>query len=158
MAPHAPHLRHFVLALAVVVAGGLVACGGDDGPDVEVSAPGTGSGGSGDSGGEPSGTGSEGSGSEGGLGRCGEILRAYGTLAATALQGEDAAANAQETLEDLADDFPDALQDDLSVVADAFGAIAEQGVVDGASELTTSEFREANENILGYLRDDCLPG
>ena len=61
-------------------------------------------------------------------------------------------------MEGLADELPDDLQDDLAVVADAFGAIAEQGVVEGGRELATSEFREANENILGYLRDDCLPG
>ena len=42
-------------------------------------------------------------------------------------------------------------------MADAFGA-GRGGIVEGASELTTSEFREANENILGYLQDDCLPG
>jgi hypothetical protein len=149
----APRFRHLALALAVVAAGGLVACG-DDGPDVEIGVPGTGDG----SGGEPGGTGSDGSGGSGGLARCGEILRAYGSLAATAIQGEDAATNAQETLEGLADELPDDLQDDLAVVADAFGAIAEQGVVEGGRELATSEFREANENILGYLRDDCLPG
>ena len=59
--------------------------------------PGTGGSDSGGSGGEPSGTGS--GGGSGGLARCGEILRAYGSLAATAIQGEDAAANAKETLE-----------------------------------------------------------
>jgi hypothetical protein len=148
-----PRLRHLALALAVVAAGGLVACGNDR-PKVEIGVPGTG--GSGDSGSEPSGTGS--GGGSGGLARCGEILRAYGDLAATAIQGEDAAANARDTLEGLADELPEDLQDDLTVVADAFGTIADEGVVQGASALTTSEFREANENILGYLRDDCLPG
>jgi hypothetical protein len=148
-----PRLRHLALALAVVAAGGLVACGNDR-PQVQIGVPGTG--GSGDSGGEPSGTGS--GGGSGGLARCGEILRAYGNLAATAIQGEDAAAKARDTLEGLADELPEDLQDDLTVVADAFGTIAEEGVVQGAAALTTSEFREANENILGYLRDDCLPG
>jgi hypothetical protein len=150
----ATRLRHLALALAVVAAGGLVACGNDR-PEVTIGVPGTGgSGGSGDQGG----AGSDGGGSGGGLARCGEILRAYGDLAATAIQGEDAAVNAQETLEGLADELPEDLQDDLTVVADAFGTIAAEGVVAGASALTTSEFREANENILGYLRDDCLPG
>ena len=135
-----------------------MACG-DDRPDVQIGVPGTGGGGDSGSGGEPGGTGSDGTGSGGGgLARCGEILRAYGNLAATAVQGEDAAANARETLEGLADELPEDLQDDLTVIADAFGTIAEEGVVQGASALTTSEFREANENILGYLQDDCLPG
>jgi hypothetical protein len=155
----APRLRHLALALALIAAGGLVACG-DDRPDVEISVPRTGEteNGSDGSGGEPNGTGSDGNGSGGGLARCGEILRAYGNLAATAIQGEDAAANAQETLEGLADELPEDLQDDLTVIADAFGTIADEGVVQGASALITSKFREANENILGYLRDDCLPG
>jgi hypothetical protein len=151
-------LRHLALVVVVVAAGGLVACGNDR-PKVEIGVPGTGgSGGESGSGGGQGGSGSDGSGSGGGLARCGEILRAYGNLAATAIQGEDAAANARETLEGLADELPADLQDDLTVVADAFGTIADEGVVQGASALTTSEFREANENILGYLRDDCLPG
>jgi hypothetical protein len=147
-------LRHLALALAVVAAGGLVACGNDR-PKVEIGVPGTGGSDSGGSG-EPGGTGS--GGGSGGLARCGEILRAYGSLAATAIQGADAAANARDTLEGLADELPEDLQDDLTVVAEAFGAIADEGVVQGASALATTEFREANENILGYLRDDCLPG
>jgi hypothetical protein len=152
-------LRLLAVALAVV-AGSLVACGNDR-PKVEIGVPGTGGSGESDGSGDgQSGTGS-GSGqadSGGGLARCGEILRAYGSLATTALQGEDAAANARKTLEGLADELPEDLQDDLAVVADAFGQIADEGVVRGASALTTSAFREANENILGYLRDDCLPG
>lgn len=132
-----------------------MACGNDR-PKVEIGVPGTGGSDSGGSGGEPGGTGS--GGGSGGVARCGEILRAYGSLAATAIQGVDAAANARDTLEGLAGELPEDLQDDLTVVADAFGAIAEEGVVQGASALATTEFREANENILGYLRDDCLPG
>ena len=73
-------------------------------------------------------------------------------------RAQDAPAAAQETLDGLSSDLPQDLQDDLAVVGEAFGAIAEDGVVRGASALTTSAFIEANENILGYLRNDCLPG
>jgi hypothetical protein len=74
------------------------------------------------------------------------------------VKGKDAAASAQKALDDLATKLPADLQGDLAVVADAFGQIAAKGVVDGASALTSSEFVTANEHILGYLRDDCLPG
>ena len=45
------------------------------------------------------------------------------------------------------------------VVADAFGAHRLEGRRARARDaLTTHEFMEANKNILGYLRHDCLPG
>ena len=147
--------RPLLLAILLpVAAAGLVACGSDH--SVGVRPPTSGATG----GGEPSGTAGGGgpSATDGGLADCGEILKAYGQLAATAAKGKDAAASAEKTLDDLATKLPADLQDDLAVVADAFGQIASKGVVDGASALTTSEFVKANEHILGYLRDDCLPG
>lgn len=143
----------FALVLPLAAAG-LVACGSDQG-NVGVRPPSSGATG------EPSGTsggGSGASGTDGGLADCGEIFKAYGQLATTAVKGKDAAASAEKTLDDLASKLPADLQGDLAVVADAFGQIAEKGVVDGASALTSSEFVKANEHILGYLRDDCLPG
>jgi hypothetical protein len=143
----------FALVLPLAAAG-LVACGSDHG-SVDVRPPS--SGGTG----EPSDTaagGSGPSGTGGGLADCGEILKAYGQLAATAVKGKDAAASAEKTLDDLATKLPADLKGDLAVVADAFGQIAAKGVVDGASALTSTEFVTANEHILGYLRDDCLPG
>ncbi len=142
-----------LLLVALLVGAVGTSCGDD--PPVEVSPSATG----GSESSEPNGTGgSGGTSGAGGLAECGEILRAYGNLAATALQGQDAAAAAQDTLDGLSSDLPQDLQDDLAVVGEAFGAIAEDGVVRGASALTTSAFIEANENILGYLRNDCLPG
>jgi hypothetical protein len=150
--------RSVLLALLVpLAASGLVACGNDHGR-VSVRPPSSGANG------EPSGTAGGGSGSSGssgvggGLADCGEILKAYGQLAATALKGKEAAASAEKTLDALAAELPADLQDDLAVVADAFGQIAAKGVVEGASALTSSEFVKANEHLLGYLRDDCLPG
>ena len=147
--------RSVLLALLLpLAAAGLVACGSDQG-NVGVRPPSSGVTG------EPSGTaggGSGPSGTDGGLADCGEILKAYGQLATTALKGKDAATSAEKTLDDLATKLPADLQADLAVVADAFGQIAAKGVVDGASALTSSEFVKANEHILGYLRDDCLPG
>jgi hypothetical protein len=129
---------------------GFAACGGSD-SQVTVGPPVAG-GGAGGGGGDGPGT------TDGGLGDCAQILKTYLSLATTALQGKDAAASAEKTLEGIRDDFPSALQADLQVVADAFGDIASKGVVSGARSLTTHEFLEANKNILGYLRHDCLPG
>ena len=149
-----PSARPVVFALILPFAvAGLVACGSDHGSvNVRPSASGAQ--------GEPSGTagGSGPSATDGGLADCGEILKAYGQLAATAVKGKDAAASAEKTLEGLAAKLPADLQGDLAVVAHAFGQIAAKGVVDGASSLTSSDFVTANEHILGYLRDDCLPG
>jgi hypothetical protein len=146
--------RSLVVAVALTAAPlGLAACGGDESHvTVAPSHAGGGSGG-GSGGGEPSDTRAD-----GGLADCAEILKSYGSLAVTALKGKDAAASAEKTLKDLEGKLPADLRDDLEVVANAFGAIAEKGVVLGAKELTSGDFLEANKNILGYLRTDCLPG
>jgi hypothetical protein len=139
--------RPALLALLLsVAAAGFGACGSDHG-SVGVRPP------TSSATGEPGGTAAD-----GGLADCGEILKAYAQLATTAVKGKGAAASAEKTLADLAAKLPSDLQGDLAVVADAFGQIAAKGVVDGASALTSSKFAKANEHILGYLRDDCLPG
>ena len=118
-APARPVLLALVLPLA---AAGLVACGSDHGR-VGVRPPTSGVTG------EPSATGGDAgpSATDGGLADCGEILKAYAQLAATAVKGKDAAASAEKTLADLAPKLPADLQDDLAVVGDAFGQIAAQG-------------------------------
>jgi hypothetical protein len=95
---------------------------------------------------------------QGGLSDCATILKTYLSLATTAVKGQDAAASAQKTLNGIKSELPTSLQNDLAVVANAFGAIAEQGVANGLQALTTTEFKTANENILRFLRNDCLPG
>jgi hypothetical protein len=149
------HLRARSFVLAALLGGvtlGVAACGNDR-PAVEIGTPGSGepSGGDGGTGSGPSGT-------DGGVADCAEILKAYANLAVTALKGKDAAASARDTLNGLKSKLPSELQGDLTVVADAFGNIAENGVVEGSSALTSSDFVEANKSILTYLRDDCLPG
>jgi hypothetical protein len=140
-------------ALAVVACSviGLAACGSTD-SQVTVGPPVSGAGAGGGAGGDGPGT------TDGGVGDCAQILKTYLSLASTALRGKDAAKSAEKTLEGIRGDLPNALQADLQVVADAFGDIASKGVVRGAPSLATHEFLEANGNILGYLRHDCLPG
>jgi hypothetical protein len=150
------HLRARSFVLVALLGGvslGVAGCGNDR-PSVEIGTPGSGGSGAG----EPSGTGSGPSGTDGGVADCAEILKAYANLAVSALKGKDAAASARDTLNGLKSKLPSDLQGDLTVVADAFGNIAENGVVSGSAALTSSEFVEANKNILSYLRDDCLPG
>ena len=153
------HVRAFSFALAALLGAatlGVSGCGNDR-PSVEIGTPGTGGTGAGEPSGGGGGTGSGPSGS-GGVADCAEILKAYANLAVTAVKGKDAAASARDTLNGLKSKLPSDLQGDLTVVADAFGNIAENGVVAGSSALTSSAFVEANKNILGYLQDDCLPG
>jgi hypothetical protein len=137
------------LLLSLTIAG-TAACGSDGGR-VTVRPHESGASGAG----EPSGTSPV---TSGGVADCGQILKTYGQLATTALKGRDAAASAEQTLAGIANELPADLQGDLAVVADAFGQIASKGVIDGASALTSSAFVTANRHILGYLRDDCLPG
>ena len=94
----------------------------------------------------------------GGLKDCGTILATYVKLAVTAVRGKEAAASARETLDGIKAKLPAELQSDLATVAEAFGAIASEGITDGRKALTTQKFKDANANILSYLRDDCLPG
>jgi len=94
----------------------------------------------------------------GGLKDCATILATYVRLAVTAVRGKEAAASAQKTLNGIKKKLPPQLQADLTVVANGFGAIASQGVTAGRKALTAPAFKKANQNILSYLRDDCLPG
>jgi hypothetical protein len=94
----------------------------------------------------------------GSLADCGTILRTYLSLAATAAKGQNAAASAQQTLDGIKSKLPAELQSDLAVVARAFGTMADKGVGAGLKALSTPAFKKANENILHYLRDECLPG
>ena len=61
---------------------------------------------------------------DGGLTDCGGHPQGLRQPGHHGLKGKDAAAAAQKTLDGLKSKLPDDLQDDLTVVADAFGTIA----------------------------------
>ena len=73
----------------------------------------------------------------------------------SALGGEDAAKEAQEAVEKLKADLPDELDDALDTVGDAYGEVADKGLIDGAEALDTDEFKEADEKINAYLEEAC---
>lgn len=162
-----------VAAVALVAIVGLAApaCSGDD--TVESGAQKTsepreqssdGSGGS-DSGSD---SGSDGGSSDstlpdfgdvaGDMGDCLDAAGVYFTLALTAIQGEEGATKAQQQAEELKAQLPEDLQDDIDVVADTFGKIAQEGFLDGAGELNDPEFTAANQNITDYLQTTCSGG
>ena len=90
---------------------------------------------------------------------CAEILKAYGKLAATAVKGKEAAASAPRPLEDIAAKLPErAARRSGGRRPTRSGSWRTRVWSTGATALTTTEFVEANKSILGYLREDCLPG
>jgi len=94
----------------------------------------------------------------GDMGDCLDAAGVYFTLALTAIQGEEGAAKAQQQAEELKAQLPEDLQDDIDVVADTFGKIAQEGFLDGAGELNDPEFTAANQNITDYLQSTCSGG
>ena len=94
----------------------------------------------------------------GDMGDCLDAAGVYFTLALTAIQGEEGATKAQQQAEELKAQLPEDLQDDIDVVADTFGKIAQEGFLDGAGELNDPEFTAANQNITDYLQTTCSGG
>lgn len=130
--------------------------------------------GSGDQGSGDQGSGDEGSGDEGSdlsipdlddltetipglgeLGDCMEIAAAYGSLYFEALGGADGAEEAQRKADELKSVLPEDLHDDIDVIADAIGEVAEQGIVDGSEALSSPEYQAADQAINDYLAEQC---
>ena len=94
----------------------------------------------------------------GSLGDCMGVAGTYASLALNVLDGEDGAKKAQKDAESLKSKLPADLADDIDVVADTFGRIAQKGVLSGASELDDPAFTKANDNITKYLQTQCGGG
>jgi hypothetical protein len=89
------------------------------------------------------------------MGDCMEIAAAYGSLYFEALGGADGAAQAQEKAEDLKSVLPEDLHDDIDVVAEAIGTVAEEGLFSGTDALSSPEYLAADEAITAYLDEQC---
>jgi hypothetical protein len=177
-------MRSRVLAavVAVFLTAGLVAGCGDDtdqassgGRSVKElkSSPGSGSDSSSDNpdpSSDPSGSDSSGDDTEtsipglddlpdlsefGNLGDCMNQATAYASLAMSALGGKDSAATAEAAVEKLKQELPHDLSDDLDVLADAYRAVAEKGIIDGAEAMDTPEFDAADQHISDYFEKTC---
>jgi hypothetical protein len=89
---------------------------------------------------------------------CLAVLETYAGLAASAIGGPEAAAEARAAAEELKTSLPEDLHDDLDVIADAYAGIAEDGFLDGLGSFDDPEFATANENINAYLQENCGGG
>lgn len=92
------------------------------------------------------------------LGDCMEIAAAYGSLYFEALGGADGAEQAQEKAEELKSVLPEDLHDDIDVVAETIGQVAEEGLFSGTDALSSPEYLEADQAITAYLDEQCGGG
>lgn len=165
-----------VLALPAVL---LTACGEDEqssgrvDPGVEMDA---GSSGSKDSGSKDSGSKDSGSGDrstrstlfedgsfdeaskalDGLFGEeCSKAYQAFIALSASAFGSEADAKAARSQLEDLKADLPDDLARDIDLLADAYAAIATEGMIAAGEKMNTPEFERASTNIAKFFESGC---
>lgn len=86
---------------------------------------------------------------------CFQLAATYSSLYLEALGGEDGARDAQKKAEELKDQLPDGLHEDIDVVADAIGEVAEEGLLSGSAALETPEYQEADRAITDHLQEEC---
>jgi hypothetical protein len=91
----------------------------------------------------------------GNLDECMTVAATYAGLAMSALGGEEAAKEALSQLDELKTELPSDLEDDLDVIAEAYGEVADKGIIDGADALDSDEFNEADANIQAWLEETC---
>lgn len=168
-----------LIPVGLLVLGGLVApaCGGDDSSDTAAktsdertdsgnSDSGDSGSGSSDSGGSDSGSSSDSTLPDVGditesipglenMGDCLDLAASYSSLYLEALGGADGAKDAQAKAKEMKSQLPDDLHDDIDVVADAIGEVADKGIVNGSDALSTSEYEDANTAITDYLTKEC---
>ncbi len=89
------------------------------------------------------------------LGDCLSQAAAFSSLYFEALGGEDGAKEAQRKAEELKDLLPDDLHDDIDVISEAIGQVAEEGLLSGTDAMETDEFNTATDNINAYFEDEC---
>ena len=89
------------------------------------------------------------------MGDCLEIAAAYGSLYFEALGGADGAEAALQKAEELKSVLPEDLYDDIDVVAEAIGEIAEEGLFSGSEALDSPEYQAADQAITEYLNEQC---
>ncbi len=83
---------------------------------------------------------------------------AFGSLYVEALGGENGAKDAQRKAEGLKEVLPDDLHDEIDVISDAIGQVAEEGLFSGTDALDTEEYQNAQEAISKYFDEECGAG
>jgi len=86
---------------------------------------------------------------------CFSLAATYGSLYFEALGGGDGAKGAEAKAEQMKEQLPESLHDDIDVIADAIGTVAEEGIINGSDALDTDEYNEANDAISKYFEQEC---
>lgn len=86
---------------------------------------------------------------------CSKAYQAFIALSAAAFGSEADAKAARSQLEDLKADLPDDLARDIDVLADAYAAIATEGMVAAGEKMSTPEFERASKNIATFFENGC---
>ncbi len=89
------------------------------------------------------------------LNDCMEIATQWGNTAAQAMGGPDAAKKVQTALDTVKPKIPSNLRHDFDIVAAGFKTLAEKGVMEGSSVLTSPEFTDSTRKIGAYLQQAC---
>lgn len=92
------------------------------------------------------------------MGDCVTQAAAFGSLYMEALGGEDGAKTAQKKAEDLKAVLPDDLHDDIDVISEAIGTVAEEGIINGSDALESKEYQRASDAITKYFDQECGSG
>lgn len=86
---------------------------------------------------------------------CSKAYQAFIALSASAFGSEADAKAARSQLEDLKADLPDDLARDIDVLAEAYAAIATEGMVAAGEKMGTPEFERASTNIAKFFESGC---
>lgn len=94
----------------------------------------------------------------GDMGDCINQAAAFSSLYFEALGGEGGAKEAQKKAEELKQSLPSDLHDDLDVISEAIGKVADEGLLSGTDALDTEEYKKAEEAISKYFQEECGGG
>lgn len=92
------------------------------------------------------------------MGDCITQATAFSSLYLEALGGEDGARDAQKKAEELKSVLPEDLHDDIEVISNAIGEVAEEGLLSGSDALESKEYKAAEQAIQKYFEKECGSG
>jgi hypothetical protein len=90
-----------------------------------------------------------------GVSECVDVSLAFGKLQAAALARDDGPKQAQDAAEELKGLVPEDLADDIDVISEAIGTMAEEGLTSGSTALSTPEYEAAMNEVTNYVESEC---
>lgn len=86
---------------------------------------------------------------------CVNIGLTWGKLQAATLGGTNGTDQAQTAAEELKGLVPADLDDDIDVIAEALGTLADEGLTSGSTALSSPEYEAAVEELTTYIGSEC---